>query len=96
MQLYKLAGANVFVYYLTYIAQIAGLTSDVAMVTSGVQYAVFIIFTDVMGGYHTDVPGGVGGNANIVISVNPGAPANAVILFSYLLIVVYALTLGPV
>jgi hypothetical protein len=26
----------------------AGLTGDVAMVTSGIQYAVFIIFTGVM------------------------------------------------
>jgi hypothetical protein len=44
----QLAGANVIVYYLTYIAQMAGLTGDVAMVTSGIQYAVFIIFTGVM------------------------------------------------
>ncbi|KAK3317423.1 general substrate transporter [Cercophora scortea] len=125
----QLAGANVIVYYLTYIAQMAGLTGNVAMVTSGVQYAVFIIFTGVMwifidktgrrtlliwgalgmglchfvvggvmGAHHIDVPGGVGDppNANIVISVNAGAPANTVILFSYLLIVVYALTLAPV
>jgi len=35
-------------YYLTYIAQMAGLQGNVAMVTSGVQYAVFIIFTGVM------------------------------------------------
>lgn len=44
----QLAGANVVVYYLTYIAQMAGLAGNVAMVTSGVQYAVFIIFTGVM------------------------------------------------
>ncbi|KAK3936800.1 general substrate transporter [Diplogelasinospora grovesii] len=125
----QLAGANVIVYYLTYIAQMAGLTGNVAMVTSGVQYAVFIIFTGVMwvfidktgrrtlliwgalgmafchfvvggvmGAHHVDVPGGVGNppNANIVIAVNSGAPANTVIVFSYLLIVVYALTLAPV
>ncbi|KAK3385571.1 general substrate transporter [Podospora didyma] len=123
----QLSGANVIVYYLTYVAQMAGLTGNVAMVTSGIQYAVFIIFTGimwifidktgrrtlliygalgmgfchfviggVMGGHHIDVPEGVGGNANIVISVNTGAPANTVILFSYLLIVVYALTLAPV
>jgi len=51
-----------------------------------------------MGAYHIDVPGGVvePPNANIVISVSPGAPAYTVILFSYLLIVVYALTLAPV
>lgn len=107
----------------------AGLTGDVGMVTSGIQYAVSIIFTGVMwifidktgrrtllvwgalgmgfrhlviggvmGAHHTDVPGGVGDppNANVVIAVNPGAPANTVIVFSYLLIVVYALTLAPV
>ncbi len=44
----QLAGANVIVYYLTYIASMAGLTGNVAMVTSGVQYAVFIVFTGVM------------------------------------------------
>jgi sugar porter (SP) family MFS transporter len=123
----QLAGANVIVYYLTYIASMAGLTGDVAMVTSGIQYAVFIIFTGVMwlfidktgrrtlliwgalgmgvchfvvggvmGTHSRYVPGGVGGNHNIVIAVTPGAPANTVMTFSYLLIVVYALTLAPV
>lgn len=123
----QLAGANVIVYYLTYIAGMAGLTGNIGLVTSGIQYAVFILFTGVafffidktgrrelliwgavamafchfvvggtMGAHHTDVPGGVGGNANIVISVTKGAPANTVIVFSYLLIVAYALTLAPV
>ncbi|KAH6616185.1 general substrate transporter [Chaetomium sp. MPI-SDFR-AT-0129] len=125
----QLAGANVIVYYLTYIAQMAGLTGNVAMVTSGIQYAVFIIFTAVMwlfidktgrrtllvwgaigmgfchlvvggtmGAHSTYHPEGVGDppNANIVISVDHGAPANTVITFSYLLIVVYSLTLAPV
>ncbi|KAK4101314.1 general substrate transporter [Parathielavia hyrcaniae] len=123
----QLAGANVIVYYLTYIASMAGLTGDVAMVTSGIQYAVFIIFTGimwlfidktgrrtllvwgaigmgfchfvvggVMGAHSRYVPEGVGGNANVVIAVDQGAPANTVITFSYLLIVVYALTLAPV
>lgn len=123
----QLSGANVVVYYLTYIAEMAGLTGNIGLVTSGIQYAVFIIFTGVtflfidktgrrelliygaigmavchfviggtMGGHHTYVPEGVGGNANIVISVTGGAPANTVIVFSYLLIVVYALTLAPV
>lgn len=115
------------VYYLTYIAEMAGLSGNIGLVTSGIQYAVFIVFTGimflfidktgrrtlliwgalgmgfchfvvggVMGGHNTYVPGGVDGNANIVISVTPGAPANTVIVFSYLLIVVYALTLAPV
>lgn len=125
----QLAGANVIVYYLTYIASMAGLKGNVAMVTSGIQYAVFIIFTGVMwlfidrtgrrtlliwgalgmgfchfvvggvmGAHSVYVPDGVGDppNKNIVISVNQGAPANTVITFSYLLIVVYALTLAPV
>ncbi|KAI0121281.1 general substrate transporter [Xylariales sp. AK1849] len=123
----QLAGANVIVYYLTYIAQMAGLSGNVGMVTSGVQYAVFIIFTGVMwlfidktgrrtlliygalgmgvchfviGGvmsaHHYDVPTGVNDNPNIIFAVTKGAPANTVMVFSYLLIVVYALTLAPV
>jgi len=123
----QLAGANVIVYYLTYIAYMAGLTGNVAMVTSGVQYAVFIIFTGIMwifidktsrrslliygalgmgfchfvvggtmGAHSVQVPEGVNGNPNIVFSVNSGAPANTVITFSYLMIVVYSLTLAPV
>lgn len=52
----------------------------------------------VMGAHSVYVPDGVGDppNKNIVISVDQGAPANTVITFSYLLIVVYALTLAPV
>lgn len=52
----------------------------------------------VMGAHHDYVPGGVGDppNGNIVMSVHTGHPANTVITFSYLLIVVYALTLAPV
>lgn len=41
------------------------------------------------------VPGGVGGNLNVVIRVT-GAKAHTVIAFSYLLIICYALTLAPV
>jgi hypothetical protein len=107
----------------------AGLSGDVGMVTSGIQYAVFIMFTGVMwlfidrtgrrnllifgaigmgfchfviggtmGAHHIDVPGGVGNppNANIIIAVDSGAPANTVITFSFILIVIYALTLAPV
>lgn len=33
----QLAGANVMVYYLNYIAEMAGLTGNVAMITSGIQ-----------------------------------------------------------
>ena len=48
-----------------------------------------------LGTYGRDVPGGVGDNHNVVIEVT-GGPAAGVITFSYLLIVVYALTLAPV
>lgn len=39
--------------------------------------------------------GGVAGNANVVMKVT-GAPAHTVIAFSYLLIILYALTLAPI
>jgi hypothetical protein len=57
-----------------------------------------LVVGGVMGANHTYHPEGVGNppNANIVIAVTPGNPANTVITFSYLLIVVYALTLAPV
>lgn len=45
--------------------------------------------------YGISVPGGVGGNANVVVKVE-GSPAYTVIAFCYLLIIVYALTLAPV
>ena len=50
-----------------------------------------------LGMYGESVPEGVNGNANVIISVanNQGA-ARTVIAFSYLLIIVYALTLAPV
>lgn len=48
-----------------------------------------------LGTYSVDVPEGVGGNHNVVIKVS-GSPAHGVIAFSYLLIIVYALTLAPV
>ncbi|KAK8085937.1 general substrate transporter [Apiospora phragmitis] len=93
----QLAGANTIVYYLTYIASMAGLTGDVAMITSGVQYAVFIIFTGVMWLFidKTGRAPCIGGNPNVIFKVTSGPAANTVITFSYLLIVVYALTLAP-
>jgi len=45
--------------------------------------------------YGTPVPGGVQGNANVTVQVS-GSPAYTVIAFSYLLIIVYALTLAPI
>jgi hypothetical protein len=41
------------------------------------------------------VPEGVGGNKNFIIAVS-GSLAYTVIAFSYMLIIVYALTLAPV
>ena len=122
---------QVFIYhadsfqYVVYIFAMAGLSGNINLVASGVQYALFIIFTTVMffyidktgrrtlliggaiamgvchfivGGLLSTgavIPGGVGGNPNIPIQVT-GNAANAVIAFSYLLIIVYALTLAPV
>ncbi|KAJ5831827.1 hypothetical protein N7474_000138 [Penicillium riverlandense] len=122
----QLSGANVMVYYLTYIAEMAGLTGNVAMITSGIQYAVFIIFTGItflfvdkvgrrsllisgalsMGLCHfivgaimatnkANVPGGIGGNPNVNFRVVGKNAQNAVITFSYLLIVAYSITLAP-
>lgn len=53
------------------------------------------VVVGMLSAYGEDVPGGVGGNANVVIRVTR-SPANTVIAFSYLLIIIYALTLAPV
>lgn len=45
--------------------------------------------------YAIAVPGGVDGNANVLIRVE-GSPAYTVIAFSYLMIIIYALTLAPI
>lgn len=119
------SGANVMTYYVVYIFLMAGLTGNTNLVASGVQYALFVIFTTIMffyidkvgrrglliygalamaachfvvGGILSTgeiVPGGVNGNPNVLIEVS-GSKANTVIAFSYLLIIVYALTLAPV
>ena len=104
----------------------AGLTGNINLISSGVQYALFVVFTGivfffidstgrrplliygaigmgicqfvvggVLGSYGTYVPNGVGGNLNVIVSVT-GSPSHVVIAFSYLLIIVYALTLAPV
>jgi hypothetical protein len=49
----------------------------------------------VMGGYKKNVPGGVDGNPNINFEVVGRNPSNTVITFSYLLIIVYSITLAP-
>lgn len=122
----QLSGANVMTYYVVYVFQMAGLSGSINLISSGVQYALFIIFTaitfffidrtgrrplliygaigmgvcmfvvgGVLGNYGTYVPEGVGGNLNVVVSVT-GNAAHTVIAFSYLLVIVYALTLAPI
>lgn len=122
----QLTSTQVMTYYVVYVFQMAGLTGDINLISSGVQYALFIVFTTVtfifidttgrrplliygaigmgicqfvvggvLGTYGVSVPGGVQGNQNVVISVT-GSPSYTVIAFSYLLIIVYALTLAPV
>lgn len=101
------------------------MSGNILLVSSGVQYALFIIFTSVIffyidktgrrslliygalgmaachfvvGGVLSSgayVPGGVDGNLNVLIRVT-GSRAHTVIAFSYLLIIIYALTLAPV
>lgn len=113
-------------YYIVYVFDMANLSGNTNLISSGVQYALFIIFTTVtfffvdrtgrrplliygaigmgicmfvvggvLGTYGTYIPGGVDGNLNVVRKVT-GHPAHVVIAFSYLLIIVYALTLAPI
>lgn len=121
----QLSGANVMTYYVVYIFQMANLSGNINLISSGIQYALFIIFTSfiffyidktgrrellvwgaiamgichyVVGGVLSAgeyVPDGVGGNLNVLIRVT-GSKAHTVIAFSYLLIIIYALTLAPV
>ena len=55
----------------------------------------FFVVGGVLGNYGTYVPGGVDGNLNVIVRVS-GAPSHVVIAFSYLLVIIYALTLAPV
>lgn len=44
----QLSGANVMTYYVVYIFYMAGLQGNVNLISSGVQYALFIIFSTIM------------------------------------------------
>lgn len=41
----QLSGANVMTYYVVYVFKMASLTGNINLVSAGVQYALFIIFT---------------------------------------------------
>lgn len=41
----QLSGANVMTYYVVYIFEMAGLTGNINLISSGIQYAIFIIGT---------------------------------------------------
>ena len=122
----QLSGANVMTYYIVYVFGMAGLTGNINLISSGVQYALFIVFSTAtfffvdkvgrrpllifgavgmaichfvvggtLGSYSVPAPEGVDGNLNVIIRVS-GKPSHVVIAFSYLLVIVYALTLAPI
>lgn len=112
---------------MVYVFNMAGLQGNVDLISSGIQYALFIVFTvctfffidftgrrpllifgaigmgichfvvgGILGSKGTYVPNGLDGNLNVVITLGKGSASNTVIAFSYLLIIIYALTLAPV
>ena len=44
----QLSGANVMTYYIIYVFRMANLTSNVYLISSGVQCALFIVFTPIV------------------------------------------------
>lgn len=44
----QLSGANVMTYYMVYVFAMANLQGDINLISSGVQYALFIVFTTIM------------------------------------------------
>jgi hypothetical protein len=112
---------------MVYVFSMAGLHGNINLISSGIQYALFIIFCcftfffidytgrrplliygaigmgvchfvvgGLLGTYGIYTPGGVDGNLNVLITLSPGPVSHTVIAFSYLLIIIYALTLAPV
>jgi len=43
-----MSGANVMTYYVVYVFQMAGLSGNINLIASGIQYALFIIFTSIV------------------------------------------------
>lgn len=41
----QLSGANVMTYYVVYVFDMAGLTGNIGLISSGIQYAIFIVGT---------------------------------------------------
>ncbi|KAH8883789.1 hypothetical protein GQ53DRAFT_771341 [Thozetella sp. PMI_491] len=82
-----MAGANVIVYYLIYIAEMAGLPGDIGMITSSIPYALLIVFTLVTWAFLDKT-----GRPTFLIT---SPPVNTVIAFSFILIAVYGPTLCP-
>lgn len=46
--LQQMSVANLMTYYVVHVFEIAGMTGNIHLISSGVQYALFIIFTTVM------------------------------------------------
>ncbi|KAJ5103858.1 sugar transporter [Penicillium argentinense] len=44
----QMSGANVMTYYVVYVFQMANMTGNILLISSGIQYALFIIFTSIM------------------------------------------------
>ncbi|KAH8591981.1 hypothetical protein B0O99DRAFT_654119 [Bisporella sp. PMI_857] len=83
----QLSDAGVMTYYVVYVFQMASLTRNINLISSAVQYTLFIIFTSVV--VFIDKP--------VVVPYPSTVPLEWVYAnSSYLLIIVYALTLAPV
>ncbi|KAF2120482.1 general substrate transporter [Lophiotrema nucula] len=105
----QLSGANAMTYYVVYIFYALFIIFSTVMFflvdkigrrtllvwgAIAMGFCHFVV-SGTLGAHYTYIPGGVGGNANVIMSVT-GPPAHTVIAFSYLLIIIYALTLAPI
>jgi hypothetical protein len=60
----------------------------------GMAICMFVV-GGVLGNYGTYIPNGLDGNLSVRVQVT-GSPAYTVIAFSYILVLVYSLTLAPI